>query len=160
MCYLFDAQGRVLLLHRRKAPNRDLFSPIGGKLEQGTGESPTACALREIREETGLQLSTQQLRLAGIVSEASYEDEGHWLMFLYEVTEPVTLPPQPCQEGLLSWHAREDLEGLNIPETDRRIIWPLFWENRGGFFMVHIHCEGGNLRWRVEQGGRSAGVVA
>lgn len=152
LCYLFDAQDRVLLLHRHKAPNRDLFSPIGGKLEQQIGESPTACALREIREETGLQLADGQLHLTGIVSEACYEDSGHWLMFLYEVKQRVTLQPQRCDEGLLNWYARPQIDKLSIPETDRRVIWPLFWENRGGFFMVHIHCEGGDLRWHVEQG--------
>ena len=32
LCYLYDEEGRLLLLHRRKPPNRDMYSPIGGKL--------------------------------------------------------------------------------------------------------------------------------
>jgi len=154
LCYLFDEQGRVLLLHRHKAPNRDLFSPIGGKLEQQAGESPTACAVREIREETGLNVSPGCLHLTGIVSETCYEDSGHWLMFLYELTHPVNLRPGPCPEGILEWYNPAQLESLNIPDTDRRVIWPLFWKHRRGFFMVHIHCEGGNLQWTIEQPGR------
>ena len=46
LCYLFDREGRVLLLHRERPPNRGLYSPVGGKLEQSLGESPTACAIR------------------------------------------------------------------------------------------------------------------
>ena len=33
LCYLFDERGRVLLLYRRKPPNRDLYSSVGGKLD-------------------------------------------------------------------------------------------------------------------------------
>jgi 8-oxo-dGTP diphosphatase len=156
LCYLFDAEGRLLLLHRRKPPNLDLYSPIGGKLEQATGESPTQCAVREIHEEVGLRVAADDLHLAGIVSEAGYRGESHWLMFLYEVTHPVHVTPSEFREGRLEWHAREALDHLPIPETDRHIIWPLFWRHRDSrtFFMAHIDCAAdGGMTWRVEQGG-------
>lgn len=151
LCYLFDEQGRVLLLHRRKPPNRDLFSPIGGKLEQGVGESPTACAVREIEEEVGLTIGPDRLHLTGIVSECGYEDEVHWLMFLYEVTGPVCVERQEFDEGRLEWHDVENVGKLALPETDRRVIWPLFWRYRGQFFTAHIDCRDGALNARLEQ---------
>ncbi len=40
LCYLYDDAGNVLLLHRSKAPNEGMYSPIGGKLESSWGESP------------------------------------------------------------------------------------------------------------------------
>lgn len=151
LCYLFDDAGRVLLLHRRKAPNRDLYSPIGGKLDVDVGESPTACAVREIQEEVGLNLSAADLHLTGIVSEAGFDDQMHWLMFLYEVSRPVRVERTEFDEGRLEWHEASAIGGLSIPETDRRVIWPLFWRYRGRFFMAHIRCHGGNLAWWVEQ---------
>ena len=151
LCYLFDAQGRVLLLHRRKPPNRDLYSPVGGKLDQAIGESPTACAVREIKEETGLNLRTSDLHLTGIVSEAGFDDAMHWLMFLYEVTQPVEVSRTSFDEGRLEWHSPSAIPDLAIPETDRTIIWPLFWRYRGRFFSVHIECSGGRLNWTLEQ---------
>lgn len=160
LCYLFDEQGRVLLLRRRKCPNRDLYSPVGGKLEQSTGESPTACAVREIGEETGLELSPADLHLTGIVSERGYEDRMHWLMFLYETLGPVDVPPGPVEEGLLEWHHPAALDSLPIPETDRKIIWPMFWKYRYKFFVMHIDCGGDIMNWRIEQppnGRRSRG---
>jgi 8-oxo-dGTP diphosphatase len=160
LCYLFDDQGRLLLLHRRRPPNRDLYSPIGGKLEQDRGESPTACALREIREEVGLELRSQDLHLTGIVSEAGYEDACHWLMFLYEVTRPVVVTRTRFDEGLLEWHAPAAIAELPIPDTDRQVIWPLFWQHRGGFFTVHIQCHGRRLSWRVEQSAPAANPPA
>jgi 8-oxo-dGTP diphosphatase len=159
LCYLFDAQGRVLLLHRRRPPNRDLYSPIGGKLEQDHGESPTACAVREIHEEVGLDLQAADLHLTGIVSEAGYEDACHWLMFLYEVTRPVVVTRTRFDEGLLEWHTPDAIADLPIPQTDRQIIWPLFWQHRGGFFAAHIHCHGGHLSWRLEQSAARAETV-
>ena len=155
LCYLFDEQGRVLLLHRVKPPNRHLYSPIGGKLEQDIGESPTACALREIKEEAGLDIQPSDLHLAGIVSETAYLGQTHWLMFLYEVTRPVSIAPQAMQfdEGELQWHAPDAIDALPIPQTDRSVIWPLFWKNRGGFFAAHIDCATQPMRWRLEQPG-------
>ena len=151
LCYLFDQQGRTLLLHRRRPPNQDLYSPIGGKLDRDHGESPTACAIREIHEETGLRIELSALHLTGVVTETSFEDAGHWMMFLYEVTRPVQLVPVKFEEGSLDWHAVRALETLPIPDTDRRVIWPLFRRYRRRFFTAHLQCGGGRVRWRIEQ---------
>jgi len=156
LCYLFDADGRVLLLHRRLPPNRDLYSPIGGKLEITTGESPTACAIREIEEETGLAAPVEQLHLTGIVSERGYRDEAHWLMFLFEWRDAVKLAPTSFREGRLDWHDPASVSSLPIPETDRDVIWPLFWRYRGRFFCVHMDCRASPMRWRLEQPGAEA----
>ncbi len=151
LCYLFDERGRVLLLHRRRPPNRDLYSPIGGKLDQASGESPVACALREIEEETGVRVESRNLHLTGMVSEAGFDDSMHWLMFLFEVTHPVRLERTHFEEGTLEWFEPERIEGLAIPRTDREVIWPLFWRYRGRFFAAHIECGEGRIRWRVDQ---------
>jgi 8-oxo-dGTP diphosphatase len=149
--YLFDARGRLLLLHRRKEPNRDLYSPVGGKLDRVSGESPTACAVREIAEETGVVVGPAELHLTGIISEQSYEDRCHWLMFLYELTHPVSVTRTQFDEGRLEWHEPEQVMNLAIPATDRYMIWPLFWRYRGRFFTAHASCGGGHLTWRIEQ---------
>lgn len=151
LCYLFDARGRVLMLHRIKPPNQHLHSPVGGKLEQAIGESPSNCALREIREETGVVVPPQNLHLTGIVSEQGFEDQCHWLMFLYEVTQPVWVEPGPFEEGMLEWHEPSAIDSLAIPQTDRQVIWPMFWRFRGRFFMAHIDCRNGAMQWRLEQ---------
>jgi len=153
LCYLFDEQGRVLLLHRVKPPNQHLYSPIGGKLEQAIGESPTACAVREIHEEAGLDVRPADLHLTGIVSETAYLGQTHWLMFLYELKTPVKIAPDAMHfdEGRLEWHEPDAIHGLPIPQTDRGVIWPQFWQHRGGFFAVHIDCSTTPPRWRMEQ---------
>ena len=151
LCYLFDHAGRTLLLHRVKPPNADLYSPIGGKLETADGESPTACAVREIHEEVGLEVAAADLHLTGIVSERAYENRTHWMMFLYEVTRPVSLAPGHFDEGSYDWYTREQIEALPIPESDTQVIWPAFWAHRGGFFAAHLDCGDGPMTWRMEQ---------
>lgn len=151
LCYLFDDEDRTLLLHRRKPPNLDLYSPVGGKLEMAEGESPTACAAREIAEEVGLTVDAADLHLTGIVSERAYENQTHWLMFLYEVTRPVTVERMSFDEGELAWFTREQVDGLNLPASDREVIWPAFWKHRGGFFAAHLDCGDGPMAWRIEQ---------
>jgi len=151
LCYLFDSDGRILLLHRSKPPNQGLYSPIGGKLDQAIGESPADCAIREIHEETGLRVDCSQLHLTGIVSESCFDDQMHWLMFLYEVTESVHVDPIQFAEGQLGWHPEQQIDDLNIPDTDRQVIWPLFRRYRGRFFTAHIDCSGGQLKWQLQQ---------
>ncbi len=173
LCDLRDAQGRVLLLHRIKPPNSDLFSPIGGKLDMEHGESPTANARREIQEEAGIDVPIERLHLAGLISEAAFEGRGHWLIFYYRVLGPVEVVAREMREGRLEWYAPDEVDRLPLPETDRRIIWPLVrshddprvnevWDPsrppelhaRPGFFAVHIECrgpQGRELHWRLEQ---------
>lgn len=151
LCYLFDAQGRLLLLHRHRSPNQDLYSPVGGKLEQGIGESPTACAIREIKEETSLHVEPGDLHLTGLVSESGFDDAMHWMMFLYEVSHPIEVKAGLIDEGILEWHDVDLVSQLPIPQTDQRVIWPLFNRYRGKFFCAHINCSGGDIRWRIEQ---------
>jgi 8-oxo-dGTP diphosphatase len=158
LCDLRDERGRVLLLRRTKSPNEGLCSPIGGKLDMATGESPAMCAQREIREEAQVEVPVERLHLAGLVSEQAYESRGHWLIFVYRVLGPVAVQPRTIREGELAWHEPGALEGLPLPETDRRVIWPLIRRHetsgpggRPGFFAVHIDCRDGGLAWRVEQ---------
>ena len=150
LCYLFDRRGRVLLLHRKKTPNQDLYSPVGGKLDQHLGESPAACAIREIQEETELAVTHADLHLTGMVSEYGYDGTGHWLMFLYEVTRPVQVQRTDFAEGRLEWHPPDSIRDLPIPQTDRLVIWPMFWRFRGRFFAAHIHCDGDQIAWQLE----------
>ena len=150
LCFLFDERERLLLLHRAKEPNKGLYSPIGGKLKMDEGESPGQCAIREIYEEVGISVGRDEIHLTGMVSEKGYGNETHWLMFLYEVIGPRVVERMVFEEGKLEWHELDEVELLAIPETDRRVIYPLFREYRGRFFHAHIDCTDDAFEWHIE----------
>ena len=159
LCDLRDAEGRVLLLHRLRAPNQGLCSPIGGKLDVMAGESPAQCAAREIMEEAGVEVPAERLHLGGIISERAFEGRGHWLLFYYRVLGPIEVAERRIDEGELKWYRADELDGLALPRTDREIIWPLIRahehagpDGKPGFFSVHIDCRDGGVVWQVEEG--------
>lgn len=162
LCDLRDAQGRHLLLLRKKEPNFGLCSPIGGKLDVDSGESPHQCAQREIREEAGIDVPIDRLHLLGLIAERAFEQRGHWLLYYFRVVGAVEVEARDMNEGRLDWFSEAELGGLPIPETDRQIIWPLVRQHevsaqaeragrRHGFFSVFIDCSGPTMTWRVEQ---------
>lgn len=147
LCELRDEQNRVLMLHRKKPPNKDLYSPIGGKLEMHLGESPVHCAQREISEEAGIEVPLEDLHLLGIISEtafphaAPHSERTHWLMFYYRVTKPVVVERTSFDEGTLEWFTDAELDALPLPDTDRHAIWPAARAHApDGFFHLHIDC--------------------
>jgi 8-oxo-dGTP diphosphatase len=152
LLYCFNRRDQVLLIHRAQEPNLGLWSPCGGKLRMGEGESPYACACREAREETGMVLAPEDLHLTAIVSEHGYEGQTHWLMFLFEVKPRLERLPPPHREGEFAFFDRAAIASLKIPRTDAEQIWPLFWRHRGGFFAAHCRClpQGGE-EWTLEE---------
>ena len=154
LCYLYDKDDRLLLLFRSKEPNAGAYSPIGGKLEAAIGESPHACAIREIQEESTVVVQPNELRLSGMIAETAYEGDTHWMIFLFEVTRPIDpdeIEEMDIDEGKLEWVPVEEVESLGIPQTDREIIWPLVKQHRGGFFAVHIDCSTTPFKWTIQE---------
>jgi ADP-ribose pyrophosphatase YjhB (NUDIX family)/uncharacterized protein YndB with AHSA1/START domain len=70
---LFDPCGRILLCHRQ---DMDVWNLPGGGVERG--ELPTEAAIRETREETGLDVTVE--RLVGVYGKADKAD----LVFAFE----------------------------------------------------------------------------
>jgi 8-oxo-dGTP diphosphatase len=158
LVYVFNDAGEMLLLHRGRAPNLGMYSPIGGKLEQDEGESPFACAIREAREEIGVELAMDEIRMVGIVSERAFPGHAasgagspaHWLMFCFESLKTFNFPALEIDEGRLEWVNPADVTAgkIAIPQTDRQVIWPLVLEhsamlkgkNGADIFSVHIDC--------------------
>ncbi len=106
--------GEVLLHQRVKEPNRGLWVAPGGKLEPG--ESPAECAVRELREETGLETAAPLLR--GIMTEVSPRTEYQWLTFIFATQRwSGALAPAPGI-GEFRWLPVAEVFALPIPPTD------------------------------------------
>lgn len=128
------------MLHRTKKKNdinRDMWIGVGGHFEEG--ESPEECLLREVKEETGLTLSSYQLR--GIITFISDECETEY-MFLYTADEfEGTI--RECNEGNLEWISKEKLIDLNFWTGDE-IFFKLIREDKP-IFTLKLQYKGKRL---------------
>lgn len=101
ICYI-DNGKELLLLHRNKKPNdvhQNKWIGVGGKFE--VHETPEACALREIKEETGLIVN--ELKLCGIITFPEFTPDGKdWYTYVFTAKyQEGKLIDSP--EGTLEW---------------------------------------------------------
>ncbi len=101
-----------LLLKRLKEPNKDSFTPVGGKLDPF--ESPLKAAIRETFEETGIKVET--MKYCGILTESS-PTKYNWINFVY-IAEIDFIEPPFCNEGTLMWIPFDELLNVPTPKTD------------------------------------------
>jgi len=116
LCYLRQG-GQTLMLFRNKKANdihQGKWNGLGGKFEPG--ESPEACAIREVREESGLLAHAP--RLKGVLTFPRFKDDEDWYVFLYLITD-FTGELAPSAEGDLQWIATDRLLELNLWPGDR-----------------------------------------
>jgi 8-oxo-dGTP diphosphatase len=118
----------ILLLLRNKQPNKDLWNGLGGKIEEG--EEPHDSALREINEESSLELTN--LKHLGIVS-WSYDKPGYipyqiiggmhifWGEVDDEQRNMKDIHHQETIEGKLGWHHKDDVYNLDSPQIVENI---------------------------------------
>ena len=122
LCVL-KQQEALLLLKRLKEPNQGLYTPVGGKLDPY--ESPIEAAIRETREETGIEVPA--MKYCGTLVESS-PTRYNWISFVY-VAEIERVPPPPCNEGTLEWIDFSQVHSVPTPTTDW-FIYHYILENR------------------------------
>ena len=129
------------MLHRVKKENdenRNKWIGVGGKLEEG--ESPSECARREAREETGLTLNTLSYR--GLVTFVS-DLYGTEYMHLFTSDSFSGNLIDECPEGRLEWIKKSEIPSLNIWEGDKIFLRLLDTEKR--FFSLKLVYSGDKL---------------
>jgi 8-oxo-dGTP diphosphatase len=152
LVFIENAAGEQLLMLRAKPPNLGAWSPIGGKLELATGESPFECAVRETREETGFVITGADLHLFAMIAEKAYEGQAHWLLFLFRVRPLIPALPPDITEGRFGFFSRTAIDTLPIPETDRTALWPVYDQYRDRFVALRADCAPGRaLSVEIEQ---------
>ena len=104
----------VLLMKRNKEPNLGLWVAPGGKIEKD--EAPYDCAVRELREETGLRAN--EAHLCGIVSIVMPTIEQPCMQFLYVVTDFSGELVADEREGMLRWWSAEEAQHLPMPPAN------------------------------------------
>ena len=151
LVFIENPAGEQLLMLRAKQPNLGVWTPIGGKLEMATGESPLECAVRETAEETGLVVAEADLHLFAMIAERAYQGDTHWLMFLFRCKRPIAALPPDIAEGKFAFWSRDAIRQLAIPETDAAALWPIFDQYRDRFVALRADCAVSPIKITIEQ---------
>ncbi|MGI5211711.1 NUDIX domain-containing protein [Plantactinospora sp. CA-290183] len=120
---LVDADGRLLLVRHRG--HGDDWGLVGGAVE--IGESPAEAAVREAREEIGVEVRLRRLldALGGPDFEVTYPngDRGAYVTVVYEA-EVVDGSPAVDGDELseLRWFGIEELPGLSLSRFARAVL--------------------------------------
>jgi 8-oxo-dGTP diphosphatase len=139
LCYL-KHDGRTLMIHRDKRPDDMHFGKwngLGGKFEPG--ETPEECVVRELREESGLEIARP--RLHGLLIFPGFKGDD-WYVFVFTATDfNGELAESP--EGELRWIPDENLEDLPLWPSDH-IFLP--WLRKGKFFSARFIYQGDEMK--------------
>lgn len=148
LCYICRGN-EYLMLHRVKKENdinRDKWIGVGGKFERD--ESPDECLLREVREETGLTLTSWKYR--GIVTFVNTRCESEYMHLFTADGYEGTL--KQCDEGVLEWIDRRRLYDLTLWEGDK--IFLRLLETDEPFFSLKLCYDGDVLVSAALNGGK------
>jgi len=135
LCYI-RKDNKYLMLHRTKKEN-DLnegkWLGVGGHFEKF--ESPHDCAIREVKEETGLDVI--ECKLKGMVTFILNNDFEE-IMFLFDITK-FSGQLIECNEGELAWIDKDKVLDLNMWQGDR--IFLKLLEEEKDFFSLKLEYE-------------------
>lgn len=116
MCMIYDGKGRVLVQDRVNKSWNGLTFP-GGHVEPG--ESFTASVIREIKEETGLEI--EHPVLCG-VKQFQTDGGARYVVFLYRAdTFHGTL--RSSEEGEVFWIEKEELMKKKMAESFAEMLY-------------------------------------
>ena len=121
LCYIEESGCYLMLLRNKKDadPNAGKWVGVGGKFLPG--ETAEECLVREVREETGWELSSWEARgVVHFVNDAWPSEDMHLFTAKADIGEnPKALPLPECDEGTFAWVPVDEVGTLNLWEGDR-----------------------------------------
>lgn len=135
LCYL-EKDDCYLMMHRvikKQDISKDKWIGVGGHFE--FGESPDECLIREVKEETGLNLLSYRFR--GLITFICDKCDPEY-MCLY-TSDHFEGTMTDCNEGNLEWVPKSRIPQLNLWKGD--LIFFRLMEEDAPFFSLKLRYE-------------------
>ena len=148
---VMDDTGKILVAQRPQGKVcAGQWEFPGGKLEPG--ETPEACVIREVYEESGLRVTAPRLR--GILTFPAFHspdvgDIENWYVYIFTADQfaGTLLDDADANEGVLQWVDNDKLLDLNLWPGDKIFIK---WLEQDRFFSgLFVYDEGELIRHEV-----------
>lgn len=141
LCYVIDKKNnKTLMLLRNKKKNdyhQGKWNGLGGKFEPG--ESPEECAVREIKEESGLDVSSP--KLCGFITFPLFDMVDDWYVFVFTF-EKFSGKLINSKEGKLEWIKNDELDSLNLWDGDKIFMK---WLSQDKYFSAKFNYQDGKF---------------
>ena len=119
-CVVSDDTGRIALIRRRNDPFKNSYALPGGFVD--AGETVESACIREVKEETGLDVS--DLRLIGVYSEPRRDPRGHVISIAFAAR--ADLSRLKAGDDAAAAEAVGDWRALSLAFDHRKIIEDCF----------------------------------
>ena len=102
LCFV-RRNNELLMLNRENKPTQGLWNGVGGKIEEN--ETPMECIVREVKEETNIDISTYEVIDKGVISwEVDDSYVGGLYVYLVDIEDDyIYQTPKRTDEGILDW---------------------------------------------------------
>ncbi len=132
LCFVESGEDVLML---KGAPTKrlyaNLYNGVGGHVE--AGEDILTSMHREVREETGLEITDASLRAVVNVD----EDGKPGVVFFVFTARALSRELRPSVEGQVSWIPRQRLMELDLVEDLRQML-PIVLDERAGLWFGHL----------------------
>lgn len=143
LCYI-EADGKYLMLYRNKKKkdiNKGKWIGVGG--HQEPDEAIDECLLREVKEETGLELL--DYKLCGRLY--FHIDALNEVCYLYK-SDSFRGEIIDCDEGILKWISKDEILNLSLWEGDHLFLKKLL-NNDDYFEMKLVYKNDKLIEWSI-----------
>lgn len=147
VCFVTQ-KGKVLLLRRNKRLMQGKWTGVGGKTQ--FLEEPLESCIREVKEETGLDIKPE---LRGVATTINIVDNSKWFLFVY-IADQFTGEVKECNEGTLEWIDENELYKKNLIGFIEKMLPYVFDKKEGIFTGKFLHDDEGNVKSYVLRRGK------
>ncbi|BGO89617.1 hypothetical protein NBRC10512_001532 [Rhodotorula toruloides] len=124
-CFLVNSRGEFVVGVRKGSHGAGCLQLPGGHLD--FNETPEACAVREVAEETGLAMREEDVRFVTATNDIFKADGKHYITIFVvcrvaDDANPQVLEPEKCERW--EWHTWPQLKEL-ASDPHNRLFLPL-----------------------------------